>query len=70
MFWAFLFGDRLLGRTGRRAVPADFYMRFPAQDFGLMDFNKLKKIAETGYSHACEKLSKWEKDGSLGRIKT
>jgi len=49
---------------------ADFYMRFPVQDFGLMDFNKLKKIAETGYAYACEKLSEWEKDGSLRKVKT
>ncbi|MGH8628190.1 MAG: patatin-like phospholipase family protein, partial [Gammaproteobacteria bacterium] len=49
---------------------ADFYMRFPVQEHGLMDFNHLKKIAETGYGHACEQLSAWEKDGSLRKVKT
>ncbi|MGH8659547.1 MAG: cyclic nucleotide-binding and patatin-like phospholipase domain-containing protein [Gammaproteobacteria bacterium] len=49
---------------------ADFYMRFPVQDYGLMDFNKLKKIAETGYAYACEQLRAWEKDGSLRKVKT
>jgi hypothetical protein len=40
------------------------------QEHGLMDFNDLKKIAETGYGHACEQLSAWEKDGSLRKVKT
>ena len=36
---------------------ADFYIRFPVQDYGLTDFSKLKTtIAETGYSYACDTL--------------
>jgi hypothetical protein len=46
---------------------ADYYMCFPIQEYGLLDFVKvkIKKISELGYAYACEKLSEWDKDSSL-----
>jgi predicted acylesterase/phospholipase RssA/CRP-like cAMP-binding protein len=40
---------------------ADFYLRFPVGDFGLLDFHQVKKIAERGYAYAREKLAEWRK---------
>ncbi len=41
---------------------ADFYLRFPLQEFGLLDFDRVKDIAERGYAYASEKLAAWERD--------
>jgi predicted acylesterase/phospholipase RssA len=41
---------------------ADFYLVFPAQEFGLLDFNRVKEIAERGYAYTSEKLAEWDRD--------
>ncbi len=41
---------------------ADFYLRFPVRDFGLLDFHQIKKISERGYAYASEKLAEWRKN--------
>ncbi|MCI0732304.1 MAG: patatin-like phospholipase family protein, partial [Methylococcaceae bacterium] len=42
---------------------ADYYVRFPVQDFGLLDFDQVKQIAQRGYSYAHEKLAEWRREG-------
>ena len=43
---------------------ADFYLRFPVQEFGLLDFNRVKEIAERGYAYTSEKLAEWDRDST------
>ncbi|MGH8551043.1 MAG: patatin-like phospholipase family protein, partial [Methylococcales bacterium] len=43
---------------------ADYYVRFPVQDFGLLDFDQVIKIAERGYVYANQKLAEWRQNGS------
>ena len=43
---------------------ADFYLRFPVQEFGLLDFNRVKEIAERGYAYTSEKLAEWDRDSA------
>ncbi|MGH8507606.1 MAG: cyclic nucleotide-binding domain-containing protein [Gammaproteobacteria bacterium] len=43
---------------------ADFYLQFPVQEFGLLDFNRVKEIAERGYAYTSEKLTEWDRDSA------
>jgi hypothetical protein len=43
---------------------ADFYPRFPVREFGLLDFNRVKDIAEKGYAYTSEKLAEWDRDSA------
>jgi predicted acylesterase/phospholipase RssA len=38
---------------------ADFYVRLPVRDYGMLEFNKIKCIAETGYYYTREQLATW-----------
>ena len=50
---------------------ADFYLRFPVQEFGLLDFNRVKEIAERGYAYTSEKLAEWDRDSAgLPRLRS
>ena len=40
---------------------ADFYLRFPVQEFGLLDFSRVKELAERGYVYTAEKLAEWDR---------
>lgn len=43
---------------------ADYYVRFPMQDFGLLDFDQVTRIAERGYRYANQKIDEWRRAGS------
>ena len=43
---------------------ADFYLLFPVQEFGLLDFNRVKETAERGYAYTSEKLAEWDRDSA------
>ncbi len=38
---------------------ADFYLQLPVGDYGMLDFNKLRSIAETGYSYTRDQVAHW-----------
>ncbi len=46
---------------------ADLYLPLPLQRFGLLDFHKVKQIAEFGYDYARNKLTEWDQEAALGR---
>jgi len=48
---------------------ADLYMPLPLQQFGLLDFQKVKQIAEFGYDYARNKLTEWDQEGALGVLR-
>ena len=48
---------------------ADYYFTFPVAKFGLMEFDKMHEIAETGYQYITEQLLELMNDSSFDLIK-
>lgn len=44
---------------------ADFYLKLPLGQFGMMDFTAMEQLAEMGYHYTRDQIKKWKEDPSL-----
>ena len=49
---------------------ADYHFCFPVAEYGLLEFDKVQDIAETGYHYLKEKISELAEDPSFDLSKT
>lgn len=47
------------GSADQKRNMADHYLRFPLEDYGLLEFGKVRQIAERGYAHARAQIREW-----------
>jgi predicted acylesterase/phospholipase RssA len=44
---------------------ADFLVDVPVDEYGLLQFDALDEMVETGYSYACDRIEEWANAGLL-----
>ncbi len=49
----------------RMKALADLYLRPPVQDYGMLDFKKVRGIAEAGYFYTREQLARWSQSSAV-----
>lgn len=57
-----------VGEENREATGADLLFSPPVDAYGLMQFDALPEIVETGHGYAAERLAAWRRDGDLAGI--
>jgi NTE family protein/lysophospholipid hydrolase len=58
------------GSTEQMRNLSDLYVRFPLEDYRLLDFSKIREIAERGYTHACGRIREWDRGHSTDNLST
>jgi predicted acylesterase/phospholipase RssA len=57
-----------INREQAIARGAEFCFQPPVEAFGLMQFDALESIAETGYRYAMERIAQWREAGALKQL--
>jgi NTE family protein/lysophospholipid hydrolase len=57
-----------ISRENAVSRDADFLFQPPVEQFGLMEFTALERIADLSYEYAMERLDEWRRSGRLARV--